>query len=245
MRHRAPRDRIHAASRRRRRAAGWRPAEPAVSAPAITFADGIISAGRLADRRSTVRKGTRSNDRPMPEAARRASAYVPGNGYRIYQPGTATAHRRIDADFQMHWHHDGQPTTDRTNRPGLREGATENALVGAVSQRRAASVPATPTRASTPMTLNRDFVLWSILPHTHARQAVDLRGDVPGRTEANVAVSAELQLRLADRLHLQVTVKLPKGTVVHATAVYDNSPANKSNPDPTSGSLRGDRTFER
>jgi len=39
-------------------------------------------------------------------------------------------------------------------------------------------------------------------------------------------------------------VKLPKGTVVHATAWYDNSAANKSNPDPTKDVWWGDQTFE-
>jgi hypothetical protein len=39
-------------------------------------------------------------------------------------------------------------------------------------------------------------------------------------------------------------LKLPQGTKVHATAWYDNSAANKSNPDPTADVWWGDQTFE-
>ena len=39
-------------------------------------------------------------------------------------------------------------------------------------------------------------------------------------------------------------LKLPKGTKLHATAWYDNSPSNKSNPDPTKDVWWGDQTWE-
>ena len=38
--------------------------------------------------------------------------------------------------------------------------------------------------------------------------------------------------------------KLSKGTKIHATAWYDNSTANKSNPDPTKDVKWGDQTWE-
>ena len=39
-------------------------------------------------------------------------------------------------------------------------------------------------------------------------------------------------------------LKLPKGTKIHATAWYDNSKNNKSNPDPTKDVYWGDQTWE-
>jgi hypothetical protein len=39
-------------------------------------------------------------------------------------------------------------------------------------------------------------------------------------------------------------LRLPKGTKIHATAWYDNSAANKSNPDPTKEVWWGDQTWE-
>src|SRR5881392_40890 len=39
-------------------------------------------------------------------------------------------------------------------------------------------------------------------------------------------------------------VMLPKGTKIHATAWYDNSTANKSNPDPAKDVTWGDQTWE-
>jgi len=39
-------------------------------------------------------------------------------------------------------------------------------------------------------------------------------------------------------------LKLPKGTKVHTTAWYDNSPASKTNPDPTKDVHWGDQTWQ-
>ena len=39
-------------------------------------------------------------------------------------------------------------------------------------------------------------------------------------------------------------LKLPRGTKLHATAWYDNSPGNKSNPDASQDVWWGDQTWE-
>jgi hypothetical protein len=39
-------------------------------------------------------------------------------------------------------------------------------------------------------------------------------------------------------------LRLPKGTKIHASAWYDNSTANESNPDPTIEVRWGDQTWE-
>ena len=100
-------------------------------------------------------------------------------------------------------------------------------------------------RVDAEMTLNRDFVLWSILPHTHVRgKRWTYEATFPdGRKQTLLSVPNYNFDWQTDYIYKE-PVKLPKGTVVHATAWYDNSAANKSNPDPTKDVWWGDQTFE-
>ena len=127
--------------------------------PAITFADGHGHSGRTDGRAAAARrpeaKPLGPNDRPMPkQLGPSIGGYVPGNGYRIYQPGTAT---KLLAGstliFQMHYTTTGKATTDRT-KIGLVFAKTppKTPLVGSgARQRRAAHRGRRRrTRASTP-----------------------------------------------------------------------------------------------
>jgi len=66
------------------------------------------------------------------------------------------------------------------------------------------------------------------------------------RTEAQGPSSAAptFSKDVALILYKNGPIKLPMGTQIHATAWYDNSTANKSNPDPTKDVWWGDQTFE-
>jgi hypothetical protein len=176
-------------------------------------------------------------------------AYVPGNGYRIYQPGTAT---KLVAGstiiFQMHYTPTGKATTDRT-KIGLIFAKTppKTPLVGTALINGALHIPAgdPDARVDAEMTVNRDFLLWGILPHTHVRGKRWLyEATFPdGRKETLLSVPNYDFDWQTDYIYKD-PVKLPKGTVIHATAWYDNSRANKSNPDPSKDVWWGDQTFE-
>jgi hypothetical protein len=221
--------------------------------PAITFAAGMdIPPGQtggepLADGRK-INGGP--NDRPAPkQLGPSIGAYVPGNGYRIYQPDTAT---KLVAGstiiFQMHYTPTGKATTDRT-KIGLIFSKTppKTPLVGAALINGALHIPAGDpnARVDAEMTLNRDFLLWSILPHTHVRgKRWNYEATFPdGRKETLLSVPNYDFDWQTDYIYKE-PVKLPKGTVIHATAWYDNSTANKSNPDPSKDVWWGDQTFE-
>ena len=47
-----------------------------------------------------------------------------------------------------------------------------------------------------------------------------------------------------DSRYLAEPKLLPKGTKIHVTAHYDNSPTNKDNPDPTATVHYGDQTWD-
>jgi hypothetical protein len=64
-----------------------------------------------------------------------------------------------------------------------------------------------------------------------------------GRTETLLSVPHYDFDWQTDYIYKQ-PVKIPKGTKIHATAWYDNSVANKSNPDPSKDVWWGDQTWE-
>jgi len=196
------------------------------------------------------RKPLGPNDRPAPKTlGPLVGGYVPGNGWRMYEPGTAT---KLAAGstlvFQMHYTTTGKATTDRTSI-GLifAKEPPKTQLVNAALINGAFHIPAGAAdhRVDAEMTINQDVTLWSMLPHTHVRgKRWEYQAIYPdGRTETILSVPRYDFEWQTDYVYAQPK-KLPKGTKIHAVAWYDNSTANKSNPDPTKDVWWGDQTFE-
>jgi hypothetical protein len=95
------------------------------------------------------------------------------------------------------------------------------------------------------MTLNQDVTIWSLLPHTHVRgKRWHLEAIYPdGRTETILEVP-KYDFNWQTDYVFKRPLKLPKGTKIRTTAWYDNSAANKSNPDPTVDVHWGDQTWQ-
>ena len=150
--------------------------------------------------------------------------------------------------FQMHYTTTGKETTDMT-RIGLvfatEPPKTELVLTALINGHFQIPAGATEHRVDAEATVQQDVMLWSMLPHTHVRGIRwQYEATYPdGRTETILSVPKydfnwQTDYIFADPL------KLPKGTKIHATAWYDNSPRNKSNPDPTQDVWWGDQTWE-
>jgi hypothetical protein len=101
------------------------------------------------------------------------------------------------------------------------------------------------TKVEAEMTLNTDLTLWSLLPHTHVRgRRWEVELTYPdGRKEIVLAVPSYDFNWQTDYVFKQ-PLKLPKGTVLRTSAWYDNSPANKSNPNPNVDVHWGEQTWE-
>ena len=95
------------------------------------------------------------------------------------------------------------------------------------------------------MTLNQDMTLWSLLPHTHVRgRRWQIEARYPdGRSEIVLAVPNYDFNWQTDYIFKQ-PLQLPKGTVLKSSAWYDNSAANKSNPNPAIDVHWGEQTWE-
>jgi mono/diheme cytochrome c family protein len=230
---------------------------PAASAPrplpVLSFADGMnIPPGQTGG--PPLPEGQRTppgpGDRPRPRGtAQSIGGYVPGNGMRVFPEGTAM---RLPAGsslvFQMHYTPMGEETTDRT-RMGLifAKSAPKIALNSAALVNGSLHIPAGAAdhRVDAEMTINRDILLFSMVPHTHVRGKRWLYEVTypDGRRETILSVP-NYDFDWQHEYQFREPLKLPSGTKLHASAWYDNSPANKSNPDATKDVWWGDQTWE-
>jgi hypothetical protein len=232
---------------------GGQPQPAARPAPLFTFADDMdIPAGQTGgpELPPDQRKAPGPNDRPAP---RRLGAslggYVPGTSSRMYPQGTAV---RLAAGstlvFQMHYTTIGKPTSDRTSIGLVFASAPPTTeLRNTVLVNGNFEIPpgAPEHRVDAEMTINRDVTLWSMLPHTHVR-GKRWRYEVTypdGRSEMILSVP-KYDFEWQTDYVFKRPLKLPRGTRLHATAWYDNSPSNRSNPDPGSKVWWGDQTWE-
>ena len=218
------------------------------SQPPFTFAANMDTPK---DEDADAAKHAPANDRPAPKGNPGAfvAAFAPGQAVRVYQEGTAI---RIPAGstlvFQMHYTAAGKATTDRTRlaMTFAKAKPRQEVIVAALMNGNFTLPAGAPsTRVDAERTLNRDFTVWSILPHTHVRgRRWEVSATYPdGRTEMLLAVPKYDFNWPTDYVYKQ-PLKLPKGTKVKTSAWYDNSAANKSNPDPTKDVHWGDQTWE-
>jgi len=221
--------------------------------PVVSFAEGMeIPAGQtggppLPDGET---KPAFPNDRPRPRGTGASiGGYVPGNSTRTFPEGTAMrVPKGATLVFQMHYTTVGKETTDRT-KMGLIFAKTppKVALNGGALINGSLHIPAGAAdhRVDAEMTFNRDVVLYSMVPHTHVR-GKRWSYDViypDGRTETILSVP-NYDFEWQHEYIFKEPLPLPKGTKMHATAWYDNSTANKSNPDAKKDVWWGDQTWE-
>ena len=196
------------------------------------------------------RKPLGPNYRPRPAGSGASmGGYSPGGSIREFPEGMAM---RLPAGhslvFQMHYTAYGKATTDRTTI-GLKFAKTPPKTVLNTLALINASLSIPPRAANhlveNSMTFNRDTLLYSLVPHTHVRgSGWHYEATYPdGRTEVILSVP-NYDFNWQHEYVFAQPLKIPAGTKLHAKAWYDNSPANKSNPDPSKAVTWGDQTWE-
>jgi hypothetical protein len=191
------------------------------------------------------------NDRPAPEGAPGAfvGGFAPGQGVRAFQPGSAM---KLPAGstlvFQMHYTANGTAATDRSQIGFVfAKEPPKQELITAALINMNFTLPAgsAETRVDAEMTLNNDLTLWSLMPHTHVRgRRWQVEVTYPdGRKDMVLAVPNYDFNWQTDYIFKQ-PLKLPKGSVLRTSAWYDNSAANKSNPDAAADVHWGEQTWE-
>jgi len=175
--------------------------------------------------------------------------FAPGTSSLRFEPGSAMLLRAgATLVLQMHYTTNGTPQTDRT-KIGLflakTEPTTEMRMGTLVNG--ALSIPAGAADYSiaAEMTTTADVTLRQMLPHTHLRgKSWEYAVVYPdGRREIILSVP-KYDFNWQTDYVFTDPLKLPKGTKIRAVAHYDNSTANKSNPDPKVAVKWGDQTWE-
>jgi mono/diheme cytochrome c family protein len=217
-------------------------------APPFTMAPGMNTPP---EHRTTMAKQATPNDRPVPKEGMGAfvGGFAPGQAIRVYQEGTAM---KLPAGstliFQVHYTAGGKPVTDQSKIGFVwAKSAPRQELVTVPLINGNFTLPAgTPnTQVDAQMTFNVDTTIWSILPHTHVRgREWKVEVTYPdGRKEVVLAVP-KYDFNWQTDYVFKEPLKLPKGTTLKTMAWYDNSSANKSNPDPSVDVHWGEQTWE-
>ena len=232
-------------------AAAGAPAQPRPT-PVFVFdrTTAQIPPGQSGGPEAAEPKAPGPNDRPAPRRmGPTVGGFAPGQFKRVYQEGTAM---KLPAGstliLQSHYTANGKATSDRT-RIGVKFASakpqTEVRFASLINGIFVIPAGATEHRVDAEMTIGQDVTLWSLLPHTHVRGVRwNYEATYPdGRTETILSVPKYDFNWQTDYVFKQ-PLKLPKGTKIHATAWYDNSKNNKTNPDPTKDVRWGDQTWE-
>jgi hypothetical protein len=214
------------------------PAAPAAPRPA--------DAPRPAAPRPAVAGGaapvTRTGDQMLVNWAvgEDAPVFLPGMAKRIPKGSSLV--------FQVHYTTNGTPGTDRS-KIGLifaKEPPKREVRTGMVINPMFAIPPgASDHLIEAEATFNEDVNLWSMHPHMHLRgKDMTYTATYPdGRKEIVLRVP-KFDFGWQTDYWLAKPLVLPKGSKLHVAAHYDNSTANRHNPDATATVRWGDQTWE-
>jgi hypothetical protein len=226
--------------------------EPSTSARPNALTVRAIADGDGAPR--APRQLTDAQRAQLATAARRANAislvnWAVGEDAPVYPEGMG---KRIPAgstlQFQVHYTTNGAPATDRS-RIGLifAKQPPKNEMRTALIANTQFAIPAGENNHTieAEATFSQDVKVWNMHPHMHLRgKDMTYTAIYPdGRQEVVLRVP-KYDFGWQTDYALARPLSLPKGSKLHVTAHYDNSPANRANPDPTAIVRWGDQTWE-
>jgi hypothetical protein len=172
-----------------------------------------------------------------------------GEDAPVHAPGTA---KRIPAGstliFQVHYTTNGKPGRDRS-KIGLvfaKEPPQREIRTGLISNALFAIPPgAGDHQVEAEATFTDDVKIWSMHPHMHLRgKDMTYTATYPdGRSEILLRVP-KYDFGWQTDYWLAQPLSVPKGTKIRVAAHFDNSPANRANPDPKATVRWGDQTWE-
>jgi hypothetical protein len=175
--------------------------------------------------------------------------YVPGAPPYTLPPSTAFL-VKAGSDFvlQLHYTANGTAGSDQS-RIGMvlsKEPPAKRAFIGLVTDGSFVIPPGDPSyEARASVTLAADVELLSAGPHMHLRgKAMDLRAVYPdGRAEMLFHVP-RYDFNWQQIFAFDAVRPAPRGTRLEVVGVWDNSPANRFNPDPRAEVHWGDQSWE-
>jgi len=174
---------------------------------------------------------------------------APGTNALIFQPGMAM---RIKAGstlvFQVHYTSNGAPATD-VSSVGMvfaKEPPAKEIRAGQFINARFVLPPgASRERVDSEIVFTDDARIWALFPHTHLRgKSWEYRLVYPDGRSVVVLSVPNYDFSWQTYYEFAEPLVVPRGTRLQASAYYDNSAANRANPDPTAAVRWGDQTWE-
>ena len=217
--------------------------------PKVVSVRPILPEGQRPSPQALRALAARAGQRPVGGGDAMLVNWAVGEDAPVYVPGTA---KRIPAGstlvFQMHYTTDGEPGLDRSklglifaDEPPAREIRTGMILNPLFELPPGAANHAVEAEA----TFGADVKVWTMHPHMHLR-GKDMTYTVTypdGRSEIVLRVP-RFDFGWQTDYWLAEPLLLPRGSKMHVSAHFDNSAANRANPDPTASVRWGDQTWE-
>jgi hypothetical protein len=219
-------------------------AAPATRSPAVTAEALAAAARRLAAQRQDAGSvpATRTGDQMLVN-------WALGEDAPVFQPGMA---KRIPKGssliFQVHYTTNGKTGVDRS-RVGLifaKEPPAREVRTGMITNAQFAIPPGAASHAvEAEATFSEDVNVYSMHPHMHLRgKDMTYTATYPGGRSEIVLRVPKFDFGWQTEYWFAKPLALPRGSTLHVTAHYDNSAANRLNPDPTATIRWGDQTWE-
>ena len=174
---------------------------------------------------------------------------APGTNVQVFEPGQAMLIRAGSVlTFQVHYSANGSAATDRSSvafifakQPPSQEVRSES-FVNFMFQ-----IPpnASDHKVESAIEFSQDARILALFPHTHLRgKRWEYRLIYPdGRSEVVLSVP-KYDFNWQTYYEFVRPLAVPKGARLEATAWYDNSRANRSNPDPSAAVRWGEQTWD-
>ena len=174
---------------------------------------------------------------------------APGSNPIVFEPGTALRiPKGAELVFQVHYTTSGRVAQDRSmvgmilaDTPPAREMRADQFLNPAFKLPPGSA----DERVDTMIEFTADAEIFALLPHTHLRgKRWEYRLTYPdGRTERVLSVP-NYDFDWQTYYVLEKPLVVPRGSTLEASAWYDNSVANRANPDPTVAVTWGEQIWE-
>ena len=199
-----------------------------------------------AERAEGVRNSPARRDLPP---RRLLATYAPGTSFQLAPEGTAF---RLEPggiiELQMHYTTKGEKTTDRTKvgltfatNPAAKEVRPGQFINGSFTLPAGAANVEVKADAE----FLQDTIVWGIFPHTHLRgKKWEYTMVLPDGTSKTILSVPNYDFNWQTYYMFKEPLQVPKGAKIISTAWYDNSAANKSNPDAKVDVKWGDQTWE-
>ena len=210
--------------------------------PSVLEDDGKPATGEVKLRRDRTRTRARGAS---------VGGYVPNRLGTVYADGVATRlPAGADIEAQMHYTTIGEPVSDRsswgvvlTREP---DSTLRRARGGQVANLTFAIEPGNADFAVTASrTIEEETYLANMMPHMHVRgKSAKYTVKYPDGREVVALWVPNYDFNWQLRYQLEEPIFMPKGAVLEAEFHYDNSGANRFNPDPTAEVHWGDQTWE-